>query len=326
MRFPTFRPAPAGAAALLTLALAGLGCHRKQPQVIAVIPPTTAQEVWESAHTEASRVATSWGWDTFWNGPSREDDLLRQIQIMDKEVERGVAGIILAPDHAVALISPVRNAVARNIPVAVIDNPLAASPKGDVVFILNDSVATGLIAAGRVTPHLDEEHDEVAILGVHPSFLNTLTVAETIRKTLQAQDPRVRVVEQRSIFSTSEAEDAAEDLVQEHPSLAAIVTLNVTQTRAAYSALVRANLVGKVTLIGCEQDFDIIYHVRKGEMDSVVAKDTRTMVREAMQWIQKRRSGTATGDTIIVAPKLVTKANVDSPEIQRILAVRESAE
>jgi len=322
MRLSTFGRNLAGTAALLALAVGGLGCHRKQRPVIAVIPPTTAQEVWETAHTEAARVATSWGWDTFWNGPTREDDLLRQIQIMDKEVERGAAGIILAPDHAVALISPVRGAVARNIPVAIIDNPLAVSPKGDVVFVLNDSAATGRIAAGRVSPHLDEEHDEVAILGVHPSFLGTLAIADTIRKTLQAQDPRVRIVEQRTIFSPSEAEDAADELVQEHPSLAAIVTLNVTQTRAAYTALVRANLVGKVTLIGCEQDFDVIYHIRTGEMDSVIAKDTGAMVREAMQWIQKRREGTATGDTIIVAPKLVTRANVDSPEIQRVLAVR----
>src|ERR1700759_3838600 len=122
MRFSAFCRNLARAAPLWVLVAALFGCHRKQPQVIAVIPPTTAQEVWESAHTEASRVATSWGWDTFWNGPSREDDLLRQIQIMDKEVERRAAGIILAPDHAVALISPVRAAVAKNIPVVILDN------------------------------------------------------------------------------------------------------------------------------------------------------------------------------------------------------------
>lgn len=324
MRSSLFRERLARAAVLLALT-GGLGCHRKKSPVIAVIPETTAQEVWESAHAGAAHIATSWGWRTFWNGPSREDDLLRQIQIMDKEVNRGVAGIILAPDHAVALISPVRAAVARNIPVAIIDNPLAASPKGDVVFVLNDDVAMGHIAAERILPHLDARHEEVAILGVHPSFLGSLQVADTIRKTLQSERPGVRVVEQRTIFSPSEAEDAADELVQEHPSLAAIVTLNVTQTRAAFNALLRAKLVGKVALIGCEQDFDLIYRVRTGEMDSVIAKDTGAMARDAMQWIQKRREGTATGDTIMVEPILVTKTDVDSPAIQRVLAVSGAA-
>jgi ribose transport system substrate-binding protein len=88
-------------------------CHRPEKPMIAIIPETTAQEAWESAHFEASRIAATWKWDTFWNGPSREDDFQRQIQIVDQEVDRGAAGIILAPDHAIALISPVRAAVAK---------------------------------------------------------------------------------------------------------------------------------------------------------------------------------------------------------------------
>ena len=293
--------------------------------MIAVIPATTAQEVWESAHAEAARIATSWGWDTFWNGPSREDDLLRQIQIMDKEVARGVAGIILAPDHAVALISPVRSAVAKNIPVAIIDSPLATPSTGDVLFVLNDNVATGRLAAERIAPHLNAKRDEVAILGVYPNFLGSLVMADALRQTLQNQYPNVRIVEQRSIFGASEADDATSQLVQEHPSLAAIVALNVTQARSAFSALQRANLTDKVVLIGCEQDFDVVYRVRTGQMDSIIAKDTGTMIRVAMQWIRNRREGKASTDTILVAPQLVTRSNVDSPEIQRVLAVNGGA-
>jgi ribose transport system substrate-binding protein len=48
------------------------------------------------------------------------------------------------------------------------------------------------------------------------------------------------------------------------------------------------------------------------------------MVRDAMQWIHQRKEGTATGSTIIVPPKLVTRENVDSPDTQRLLAVNGS--
>jgi ribose transport system substrate-binding protein len=244
---------------------------------------------------------------------------------MEKELDQGVAGIILAPDHAVALISPVRAAVERKIPVAILDNPLTASPKEDVVFVLNDNAATGRIAAERVSHYLKGTHNEVAILGVHPNFLGTIVAADTIKDELQRYDPGVRFIEQRSTFGSTEAEESAEELLEAHPALRAIVALNVSQTRAAYNVLSRAKLIGRVALIGCEQDFDIIYRVRTGEIDSVIAKDTRTMVRKAMEWIHRRREGTVTGETIVVAPKLVTKQNVESPEIQWILAVNGGA-
>jgi ribose transport system substrate-binding protein len=215
--------------------------------------------------------------------------------------------------------------VERKIPVAILDNPLTASPKEDVVFVLNDNAATGRIAAERVSHYLKGTHNEVAILGVHPNFLGTIVAADTIKDELQRYDPGVRFIEQRSTFGSTEAEESAEELLEAHPALRAIVALNVSQTRAAYNVLSRAKLIGRVALIGCEQDFDIIYRVRTGEIDSVIAKDTRTMVRKAMEWIHRRREGTVTGETIVVAPKLVTKQNVESPEIQWILAVNGGA-
>jgi ribose transport system substrate-binding protein len=301
------------------------GCHRPEKPMIAVIPETTAQEAWESAHFEASRIAATWKWDTFWNGPSREDDFQRQIQIVDEEVDRGAGGIILAPDHAIALISPVRAAVAKNIPVAILDNPLAVSPKEDVLFVLNDHKATGRMAAERVSHYLKNKHNEVAIIGVHPSFLGSITMADTFKRTLQQYDPDISILEQRTTLGFSEAEFSADELLREKPELRAIVTLNVVQTRAFYDALSRAKLKGKIALIGCEQDFDTIYRVRTGEIDSIIAIDTRTMVRDAMQWIHQRRKGAVTGETVVVEPRLVTKQNVDSFEIQQILAVNDEA-
>jgi ribose transport system substrate-binding protein len=307
---------------LVALSLLGSGgCARKRTPLIAVIPETTAEEIWESAHFEAARIADGWHWDTYWNGPSREDDLPQQIEIMDRQMEHGAEGIILAPDHAVALISPVRAAVDRHIPVVIINNPLAASPGNDVAFVLNDDVMTGHIAAERILPHLKGKNDEVAVLGVNPNFLGSLTVADALKDGLHQHGASVGVIEQRlTTADFSQAEDAADDLLRRHPNLRAIVALNITHTRAAYKAILRAHQIDKIVLIGCEQDFDVIYKIRTGNMDSVIARDTRTMVRDAMQWIKRRREDHVKGETIIVAPRLVTRENLDSPEIQHVLA------
>jgi ribose transport system substrate-binding protein len=313
---------PLHAAAFATILLSLGGCHHASRPMIAIIPETTAQETWESVHFNAGRIAEQWHWDIYWNGPSRQDDLLQQIQIMDREIARGVYGIILAPDHAVALISPVRDAIAKQIPVAILDNPLAASPGNNVLFVLNDDVETGHLAAERVSHYLKGEGDEVAILGVNPDFLNSITIAETLKDTLRSREAGIHIIEPRSTsFGNSESDDAADRLLQAHPNLRAIVALNVIQTRAAYGTLWRSGQLRKTALIGCEQDFDVIYKVRTGEIDSVIAKDSGTMALDAMQWIQRRHAGEVTGKTVTVLPHLVTRENVDSPEIQRVLSV-----
>ncbi len=64
-----------------------------------------------------------WGGMFTGTGPSREDDLPRQIQIVNNAVARGVIGLVLAPDHAVALLSPVQAAIAQGIPTVIVSSP-----------------------------------------------------------------------------------------------------------------------------------------------------------------------------------------------------------
>ena len=72
-------------------------CRSTQPPVVAVVPETTAREVWESEHAGAERAAHALGWSIYWNGPSREDDVARQIQIVNSAIARHVTGLILSP-------------------------------------------------------------------------------------------------------------------------------------------------------------------------------------------------------------------------------------
>src|SRR5579862_7494389 len=125
-------------------------CRSSRHPTIAVIPRTTALILWEAEHAGAESSAKQAGFKIYWNAPTSEDDVDRQIGIIKQAIEKGAQGLVLAPDQALALMVPVRDVVARGIPTVVISSPLAIPPGGKLSYILNDEDETGRLAAQRI--------------------------------------------------------------------------------------------------------------------------------------------------------------------------------
>jgi len=64
-----------------------------------------------------------------------------------------------------------------------------------------------------------------------------------------------------------------------------------------------------------------MFLVRQGEVDSVIIQNSNEMGSLAVRWIAARTRGEAVPDKVELTPVLVNKSNIDSPEIQRLLAV-----
>lgn len=319
MRMRSLREWPVVALELVALVALDPSCRMNRRQVIAVIPETTAQELWESEHAGAARAARSYGWDVYWNGPSREDDYPRQAQIVKQEIARKVTGLILSPDHDVVLISAVRAALARKIPTVIVGSPLGISPGAGLTFILNDDAAAGRLAAERAARWV-KPGDSVAVLGVNPNITGTLERAEAFRQSLNRTSAGIRFQERRTTsFSFAEAEQTAEDLIRGDGQLRAIFSLNIDETRAVYGALVNTGALGRIRLIACDQDLDLLHHLRSGGIDSVIAEDTNAMGYQAIQTIHKQLQGEEPNRRLVVQPVLVTQENVDSPAVQQVL-------
>jgi ribose transport system substrate-binding protein len=312
-------------ARLSTITVAGpllsmiLGCHSTQRTVIAVIPETTAQEVWEAEHAGVEHASRAFGWDIYWNGPSREDDLPRQIEIVTNEINRHVAGLVLSPDHAVALISPVRSALAKGIPTVILGSPLGTSAKGALMFVMNDDRATGRMAAERASLYLHSA-DSVLILGINPNILGSIDRANSFEETLHRKLPQVHIIEKRSTtFSFDEAEESAEDTIHSEDALRLIFTLNINQTRGAYWALQGTRSSDRIRLIGCDQDLDLVHHLRTGGIDALLGENTFEMGSDAIQMIHQQLAGLHPESRVVVQPVLITRDNVDSDAVQQIL-------
>jgi len=310
------------AAGLFTLAVvcfATVSCRSHSRPLVAVIPETTAQELWESEHAGAERAAQTLGWSVYWNGPSREDDINRQIQIVNHAIKKGVAGIVLSPDHAVALITPIRSAMTAGIPVVIVGSPLSLATQKNLSFVVNDDNAMGTLAAQRLGPQL-RSRDAVAVLGVYPGIVSLVERAKAFEDALRQSHPDVRIIERRSSsFGFAEAEESAEETIRANPDLRSIVGMNIVQTRAAYFALVATGMLGRITLVGCDQDLDLVRQMRAGAIDALVAEDTAAMGYDALQLLAAERNGHESWTKKLVPPVLITRENVDRPDIQQLL-------
>ena len=116
---------------------------------VMVIPKGTTHEFWQTIHAGALKGASDLGnVEVIWQGPQKEDDRLQQIQLVQNAVAAGVDGIVLAPLDAKALVKPVEDAIAKGIPVVIIDSGLES--KKIVSYVATDNYHGGVLAARRL--------------------------------------------------------------------------------------------------------------------------------------------------------------------------------
>jgi ABC-type sugar transport system, periplasmic component len=303
---------------LLALAIFAIlpACSRTS-NMIAVIPRACGTALWEPEHAGAAHVARRQGRNIYWNAPTREDDVAGQIALLEKTVAKGYAGIIITPDQTLPLRSPIRRIVSRGIPVVVVGTNLGITPTAKLSYVLNDDTVGGQMAARRVGKIL-REHGSIAILGINPQLTGIAARERSFEKTLEQEYPNIHVVARRlGSYSVPQEQQIAEDILNRGLAIDAIVALSHTSTRGAYYALVEFDKVQTIKLVGFDQD--LMPPIRTGGIDSVIMQSTYDMGHTAMEIMDGQLNGRSGPGVSVVAPLLMTRENIDSPEIRRQL-------
>lgn len=275
--------------------------------------------IWESAHVGAAIAADRTGASIYWNAPAREDDVEAQIALVDRVANGNYQGLVLAPDQALSLISPVRRVLAHNTPTVIISSPLPIPAGGNLSYILNDDEQGGQMAAKRVVELL-RGHGTVAILGIDPDVTGTEIRDHAFEKFLADNSPEIHVVERRvGSFNFPHELQAAEDVLHKYPGLDAIVALMTTSVDGSLSALHASSNTRITKVIG----FDVgglPSFERNPELDSVIQCDSHAMGEKAIELIAAKLHGQSTPTLIRIPPRVLTSANIDSQVVRDMLA------
>jgi ribose transport system substrate-binding protein len=305
--------------ALLFLA----GCRPSSfRSTIVVIPRDTAEEIWVSEHGGAVDAASKRELHIYWNGPSRDDDVEHQIALVERAVAGHYYGVILSPNNSFALSNAIQRAVSSAIPVVITSSEIPIAPEPDLSFVLNDDKRMGEIAAQRTNAILSGK-GTVAILGLDALSPGAVERSNAFEEDLHRVAPHIAIVAKvTGPYSFGQAELAAEQTIHSYPNLSAIFALSFNDTRGALAAVRSVQPARSIKIIGCDQTLDLLLLLRRGEVDSLIVEDTRSMGSRAVEEIAAERNGQPVPPRTLVEPVLVDRDNVDDPVIQQTLSVR----
>lgn len=166
-----------------------LSGSRKKTWRVIVIPKGTSHEFWKAIHFGAKKAAEELGTvDLIWQGPQKEDDRLQQIQLVQNAIAARVDGIVLAPLDSRALVKPVEDAVAKGIPVVIIDSGLESTAVSSFVATNNEN--GGALAARRLGELLQGE-GKVILLRYMVGSASTEAREKGFTETLAKEFPKV---------------------------------------------------------------------------------------------------------------------------------------
>ncbi len=296
----------AGAAALLA------SCRRESRKVIGVIAQGRSHLFWQSIHAGAVKAARETGVEISWNAPTSEIDFAGQLQIMQNMINRRVDAIAVSPIDKKALVAVVERAADANIPVVIFDTGIETDRF--VARVATDNYAGGQIAAERLAQVLGGKGD-VIMVACQPGAASTMAREAGFEDLLKARYPGLRIVDKRfgmSDFAKSLA--VAENMLTAHPDVQGVFASNETGSVGAAQALKGRG--SKAKLVGFDWSPTLLEDLKAGAIDALVVQDPFRMGYECVQAAVKKLRGETPPKEQPLAARLVTRDNLNAPDVQ----------
>jgi ribose transport system substrate-binding protein len=292
-------------------------CNRSEGTRIVVIPKATAHVFWQTVHAGARAAGRESGVEIEWLGPAAETDFARQIEIVDSAVTSRADGIVLAPTEATSLVGVVERAAREGIPLVVFDSGI--DTEAYVSFVATNNYEAGAKAARTLGALLNGTGTVAMVKNVAGSS-STMQRESGFEDTLAAEFPQIaKVAEQYCNSDVAKALAAAENILTAHPNLGAVFASSEPSTVGTGRALRSRNLTGKVKFVGFDFSEPIEDDLRAGVVDALIVQDPFNIGYQAVKAVLAKIAGETPVKQIDTPATVVTKENVDSAEIDRLV-------
>jgi len=240
------------------------GCRQKQQRPrIALIMKSLANEFFktmeEGARAHHSQHAEEY--DLIVVGIKDEEDVAKQIDLVELMIAQGADAIVIAPADSKAVVPVCKKAMDAGIIVVNIDNKFDASVLADkdikIPFVGPDNRKGARLAAQFLAKKL-KPGDKVAILEGVPNAFNGIQRKLGFEDAMKAAGMNI-VSSQSAYWETAKAEPIVAALVTEHPDLKAVLCANDSMALGAVAALKAAGKLDEVLVVG----FDNILAVQR---------------------------------------------------------------
>lgn len=309
--------------ALVALAFAPLAAIAAEALDVAVVVKSKESEYWNVVRAGAEKAKEDLAADgvvvnVIWDGPEREDQYAEQKRMVADQVERKVDAIVLAPSHGQALSPELEKAKTAGVPVVIIDS-LAGSDV-PVATVATNNYRAGMLAARQLAEAIGGKGN-VALFrflkGQGSSQPRETGFLDALRKY-----PGIQVVSS-DVYAGATAEEGrvngAKLLEQFGSDLQGVFAPNLYSTEGMLAALRDKGLAGGVAFVGFDSTAELVAALRNDEVAAVIVQQPFLMGYAGVKTAVAAARGEPVSKEVDTEVKIVTKANLDTPEVQKLL-------
>lgn len=288
---------------------------------IAVIPKGTTHSYWNSVHAGADQAAKELNVKIIFKGPVLEDDRAGQISLVEEFASGDVNGIVLAPLDDTALLPSVQSAMQKKMPVVIIDSSLKGDVGKDFVcYVGTDNTAAGKIGGTELARLLGGKGKYV-LLRYAVGSASTVQRETGFLSAMSDNPDMVPLVKDRYGGATvDQAQAASLNLLAEIKQADGIFCPNESTTQGMLNTLEQNNLAGKIHFVGFDTNPELIEALKKGEIDALVSQNPTKMGYEGVKSCVDYINGVAQQPVQDSGAQLITRDNLNTPEVQKLLS------
>ena len=324
---------------------------------IAVIAKSTVSDFWQNVRRGVKAAATEYNIEISFDGPENEENYVAQNEMITSAVARGVDVIVLSAIDYYESVDAVNAAVAAGVKVVMIDSGvdsdkissfigtdnygagrLAGEAALDAVIKMYngddskaeskaDSVADTELNGDNVTKSNDTSDNDddfdysrvvIGIVNYDPNSANGQEREAGLRAVAEENGATVAGVV--NVDSNIESATAgALELLNEHPEINAIVGFNEWTTLGVGYAVEQLGLADTVAAVGFDSNVVSIGMLETGEMDALIVQNPFAIGYIGVQTAYELLNNGEVDETILTSATVVTRENMFSESIQRIL-------
>jgi ribose transport system substrate-binding protein len=283
---------------------------------IALITKLTNTVFWKSVLAGAQAAGKESGYTIVWDGPNRETNIAAQIRMVDNAIDKGFAGVAIAPVDRAALVSSVNKLSELGIPCVIIDS--GVETLNFVSFISTYNSLSGELAARRMGKILNGKGNVIVVRHLDGSQATVKRVVGFCQ-TLTNEFPNIKIVDSQSGQDTAErAKAATEEMLKRNPDVQGLFACNVDVSIGALQAL-QAMKRTEIKMIAYDPHNILLDGLRSGQVDSIVVQNPYKMGYESVRTLVMHIKGQPVPKMMDTGVELVTMDNLTEPKILRLL-------
>lgn len=217
------------------------------------------------------------------------DSIEDQVKIMDQQVAKRPAGILIGPLNAAALTPSINRAIRAGIPVVTVDTDAPDSAR--LAYIGTNGYAAGQLAADMMAKLLGEKGD-VGISNLL-GFATCEERAAGFRDRVREKYPNMKVVAEVDDKADPEiATKTNTEMLIANPSIRGVFGVNAVSGTGMGAAVKSVNKVGKVKLIAFDPMPQTLALIKDGVVEATMVQRTYAMSYYALKMLYDYSHGT----------------------------------